>query len=147
MKKDKGNVSNEIKIFLADNDEKDDLFFKETLHQLPLTTQLRSVYDDDELMLLLKSFWSGKQADTNPFPNIIFLDLNMLPKSELKGLAEIKAINTLKNNPIAIISSALDTETVAMLYDSKANYNIQKPGNFLILKKSKFSDDWPNMHS
>ncbi|MGJ8550727.1 response regulator [Winogradskyella wichelsiae] len=144
MEKDKFNVLNEIRMFLADNDEDVCLFFKETLRELPLTAQLMSVYDGSEYALLLKSFWSGKQADTNQFQNIIFLDLNMLPKSELKGLAKIKAINTLKNNPIAIISSALDMETVAMLYDSKANY-IQKLGNFLILKKSKFSSDWANM--
>jgi CheY-like chemotaxis protein len=47
-------ISENINILLADDDNDDCQFFKEALEELPLTTQLTTVHDGDQLMHLLK---------------------------------------------------------------------------------------------
>ncbi|MBP0903158.1 response regulator [Mariniflexile gromovii] len=134
MKKNQLNFPNEISIYLADNDEEDCLFFKEALEELPLSSQLMSVNDGDELMQLLKDHLSSQQEKKSKFPNVLFLDLNMPRKSGSECLSEIKSNNELKDIPIVIISSTLDRNAIDLLYDSGANYFIRKPSDFFELK-------------
>lgn len=115
-------------LLLADDDIDDCLFFQEALDDLSLTTNLTTVNDGVQLMDFLNT-------QINKLPYALFLDLNMPRKSGFECLAEIKQNKILKELPVVIISTSMDTEVVDTLYQKGANYYIRKPGDFNVLKK------------
>lgn len=116
------------KLLLADDDMDDCLFFQEALEDLCLSTKLTTVNDGVQLMdfLLLAE---------NNLPDALFLDLNMPRKSGFECLSEIKQNKALKELPVVIISTSMDTEVVNQLYEIGAHFYIRKPGDFNVLKK------------
>lgn len=115
-------------LLLADDDSDDCIFFKDALDDLPISTKLITVNDGVELMHLLS-------GNTQPHPDIIFLDLNMPRKTGFECLVEIKENEKLKYLPIIILSTSLDMKVVNSLYEMGAHYYIRKPGEFAQLKK------------
>lgn len=116
-------------LLLADDDEDDCLFFKEALDELSLPVTLATVNDGVELMGHL----DVNTADN--LPDILFLDLNMPRKNGYECLAEIKEIEELKELPVIIFSTSLDSEIVNLMYEKGAVFYIRKPGDFSKLKK------------
>lgn len=114
-------------LLLADDDDDDCLFFKEALDEIPFSTNLLTVHDGVQLMDYLKSNISN-------LPEVLFLDLNMPRKNGIECLDEIKEDEKLKNLPIIIFSTSLDSEIVNKLYQKGASYYIRKPGDFSKLK-------------
>ena len=115
-------------LLLADDDTDDRMFFEEALEELPISTSLKMVNDGERLMELLT-------AKPEPFPDILFLDLNMPRKTGIECLTEIKRNENLKTLPVIIYSTSLDPEIVNMLYEQGAHLYIRKPGEFTKLKK------------
>ncbi|SFC96343.1 response regulator [Flavobacterium phragmitis] len=116
-------------LLLADDDDDDCLFFKEALDETSINAALSIVHDGVQLMDYLKT------NSSNNFPDVLFLDLNMPRKNGIECLAEIKADEKLKNLPVIIFSTSLDSEIVNNLYKNGASYYIRKPGDFSKLKK------------
>src|SRR5215813_2309536 len=114
-------------LLLADDDEDDCLFFKEALDEIAVSTTLSIANDGVQLMNFLKSNISN-------LPDVLFLDLNMPLKNGLECLAEIKDNEDLKNLPVIIFSTSLDSEIVNNLYQKGASFYIRKPGDFSKLK-------------
>ena len=114
-------------LLLADDDEDDCLFFKEALDEIAINTTLTMVHDGVQLMNYLKTNIAN-------LPDLLFLDLNMPLKNGLECLAEIKDNESLKNLPIIIFSTSLDSEIVNKLYQEGASFYIRKPGEFSKLK-------------
>lgn len=114
-------------LLLADDDEDDCLFFKEALDEIAVSSTLSAVHDGVQLMDYLKS-------NILNLPEVLFLDLNMPRKNGLECLNEIKNDEILKNLPIIIFSTSLDSEIVNNLYQKGASYYIRKPGEFSKLK-------------
>lgn len=115
-------------LLLADDDMDDCLFFQEAMEEISTTMQLTTVNDGVQLMNFLSS-------NKNQLPDIIFLDLNMPRKSGMECLTEIKLDNCLKQLPIVIISTSMDTDVINKLYLDGAHYYIRKPGDFALLKQ------------
>lgn len=115
-------------LLLADDDDDDCIFFKEALDELSLSVVLSTVHDGVELMGYL-------EAAADNLPDILFLDLNMPRKNGYECLTEIKGIESLKQLPVIIFSTSLDSKNVDLLYDMGATYYIRKPGDFSKLKK------------
>ena len=120
--------SKHLNLLLTDDDTDDCLFFKEALEGLPLSTQLTTVHDGEQLMQLLKN-------ETYELPHVLFLDLNMPRKNGFECLSEIKLNKKLKQLPVIIFSTTLDQEVVNLLYKNRAQYYIRKPADLLQLKK------------
>ena len=95
----------QFNILLADDDTDDCIFFKEALDELPLSTQLTTVYDGEQLMHLLTQ-------NTGKLPNVVFLDINMPRKKGCQCLYEIKRDDKLKQLPVVVFSTSFDKETV-----------------------------------
>ncbi len=114
-------------LLLADDDEDDCLFFKEALDEIAVDTTLSTVHDGVHLMDYLKTTISN-------LPDVLFLDLNMPRKNGLECLDEIKNDEKLKNLPVIIFSTSLDSEIVDKLYQNGASFYIRKPGEFSKLK-------------
>ncbi len=87
-----------LNILLADDDLDDCLFFKEALEELPLSTNLTTVHNGDQLMerLALKK---------TRLPHVLFLDLNMPGKNGFACLKEIRLDDKLQKLPVFIFSS------------------------------------------
>ncbi|PBJ14401.1 response regulator [Flavobacterium sp. ACN6] len=115
-------------LLLADDDEDDCDFFKEALDEIPIETDLAMVHDGVQLMDYLKKI-------KFKLPDVLFLDLNMPRKNGLECLAEIKNDEKLKELPIIIFSTSLDSEIVNNLYKKGASFYIRKPGDFSKLKR------------
>ena len=117
-----------IRLLLADDDKDDCLFFQDALKELPLSTQLLTVHDGEQLIQLL-------EAETEQLPHVLFLDLNMPRKNGLECLSEIKLNNKLKRLFVIIFSTSLEQGTVNLLYKNGAQLYIRKPAEFARLKK------------
>jgi response regulator RpfG family c-di-GMP phosphodiesterase len=125
------------KIFYTDDDVDDrDLFVDAALHvsdSLEVITQ----GNGDELICLLNN--------PPPFPNLIFLDLNMPIKNGYEVLKEIKQSERTKSLPVIVFSTSDDQDTVDLTRKLGANLYITKPSSFSLLKKVikySLSIDW-----
>ncbi len=118
----------QMNILLADDDTDDCIFFKEALDELLLSTHLTVVHDGEQLMQQLLN-------ETNEFPDVLFLDLNMPRKNGFECLSEIKLSKKLNQLPVIIFSTSFEQEVVNQLYQNGAEYFIRKPSEFSQFKK------------
>lgn len=117
-----------IKILLADDDKDDIDLFRDALNEISLSTDLALVSNGD---ILMKYLCDPKK----PFPDILFLDLNMPKKNGFKCLSEIKADQQLYGLPVIIFSTSNEPQLINELYQTGARYYIRKPNSFGQLKK------------
>ncbi len=112
-----------LNILLADDDTDDCNFFKEALQALPITTQLNTVRNGDELMSYLNE-------NIERLPHVLFLDINMPRKNGLECLAEIKKNEQLKDLPVVMYSTSGAYDKINILFKTGADVYIRKPSNF-----------------
>jgi CheY-like chemotaxis protein len=112
-----------LNILLADDDIDDCQFFKEALEALPITTELVTVHDGDELLNYLTE-------NTTHLPHVLFLDINMPRKNGFECLTEIKQNEKLKDLPVVMFSTSKEPEKINILFKKGADVYIHKPGNF-----------------
>ncbi len=117
-----------LHLVLADDDTDDRSLFKEALNEIPLSINITTVHDGEQLMTLLN-------RDHEPLPQVIFLDLNMPCKNGFECLTEIKLDERLKSIPVIIFSTSFQKEVVKLLYMKGAQYYICKPDEYHQLKK------------
>ena len=121
-------ISENLNLFLADDDKDDCLFFRDALEELPVTTELTTVHNGEQLMQLLKE-------KIGELPQVLFLDLNMPRKNGFECLSEIKLDEKLKQLPVIIFSTSFEQDVVNLLYKKGGQYYIRKPAEFSQLKK------------
>ncbi|GAB2515773.1 response regulator [Spirosoma aerophilum] len=119
---------NHLELLLADDDEDDCLFFKEALRELPVSMNLTTVNNGEELMALLKK-------DSPKLPYVLFLDLNMPRKSGFECLTEIKHDENLKRLPVVILSTSFEQIMADQLYEKGASSCFRKPADFSQLSR------------
>ncbi len=117
-----------LTLFLADDDIDDCLFFRDALEELPVSTELTTVHNGEQLMQLLKE-------KVGELPQVLFLDLNMPRKNGFECLSEIKHDEKLKELPVIIFSTSFEQDVVNLLYKKGGQYYIRKPAEFSQLKK------------
>ncbi len=113
----------QMNILLADDDIDDRNFFKDALKALPLSTNLSTVNDGDELMNYLL-------ANTEQLPHVLFLDINMPAKNGFECLEEIKQNKKLKDIPVVMFSTSSEQDKIKILFKTGADLYIHKPSNF-----------------
>lgn len=114
-------------IFLADDDADDCFLFEEALREICTRSTLNTANDGIELMELLKN---------QPYPDLIFLDLNMPRKNGFECLSEIRGKEEFDHIPIVIFSTTAQPETVTQVYEHGANYFVCKPNTYQLLKET-----------
>jgi len=115
------------RIFLADDDEDDQLLFNDVLKELSSSIELTVARDGEHLMKLLNNL--------TDLPDILFLDLNMPLKNGFECLEEIKANKKFENLPIIIFSTSSQPSAVELVYQHGAHLYVRKPNDFTNLKK------------
>ena len=68
-------------------------------------------------------------ARSEPFPDIILLDLNLPKKDGREVLAEIKGDSSLRHIPVIILTTSKDQDDIWRSYELQANCFITKPAD------------------
>lgn len=118
-----------VRLLLADDDKDDCFLFREAVEELSLSTQLSIVYDGQQLMDML-------YQENLPLPDLLFLDLNMPRKNGFECLAEIKQHKRLRHIPVVIYSTSSQIDIINLLYKNGAQYYLQKPNEFALLRSA-----------
>lgn len=121
-------IHRKLNIILAEDDFDDRLLFEEAISELPVSVELTTFTNGDELMAWLTD-------DTNNLPDALFLDLNMPRKNGFAALGEIKRDSNLLDLPVIIFSTATNKDMIKQVFKDAAHYYIRKPANFWALKK------------
>ncbi len=127
-KKDYTPISQKLNIILAEDDLDDRLLFEEAIEELPVSVQLDTFNNGDELME-----WLIKK--NNKLPDVLFLDLNMHRKNGFATLADIKRNKKLQDIPVIIFSTSTNNEMIKQVFKNAAHYYIRKPVHFWELKQ------------
>ncbi|MCC5906349.1 MAG: response regulator [Balneolaceae bacterium] len=127
-KKDYTPISQKLNIILAEDDLDDRLLFEEAIEELPVSVQLDTFNNGDELME-----WLIKK--NNKLPDVLFLDLNMPRKNGFATLADIKRNKKLQDIPVIIFSTSTNNEMIKQVFKNAAHYYIRKPVHFWELKQ------------
>jgi len=116
-----------LNIFLAEDDKEDCDLFKEALAELPVSAQLTTFHNGEQLMK-----WLTKEQ--NKLPDVLFLDLNMPQKNGFASLVAIKRNKKLDKLPVIILSGAPEEYKVKQVFKDAAHYYVRKPAEFSELK-------------
>jgi CheY-like chemotaxis protein len=123
-----------LHILLADDDVDDRFFFDKALKEIPIDTDLVTVYNGEQLMKYL-----GENTDN--LPDLLFLDLSMPRKTGFECLSEIKENMKLKDLPVIMFTTSFtrgidfEENLKNTLYRMGAMDYIRKPGDFKELKQ------------
>jgi CheY-like chemotaxis protein len=117
-----------LKVFLADDDPDDRLFFADALSELTIKSDVTFFQNGVELMDYLLD-------PETPLPNLLFLDLNMPLKGGIDCLKEIRRTEELRNLSVAIYSTSGSQQDVENTFILGANIYIRKPNDYENLKK------------
>ncbi len=115
-------------MLLAEDDNADCLLFEEVLAELPVSVNLFTVTNGEQLLE-----WLNKKG--HKLPDVLFLDLNMPKKNGFAALGEIKRSATLQNLPVIVFTTANDEEWIRQVFKDAAHYYIRKPNKFGDLKE------------
>jgi len=126
------------KILMADDDKDDQELFKEAVSKTNIPAEVTTVDNGKELMKNLKD-------ESQPNPDIIFLDINMPLKNGRECLEEIKNDENLKDIPTVIYTTSTDDKDIKDTFKTGANLYLAKPNSFnalVLLLKKIFTLKW-----
>jgi CheY-like chemotaxis protein len=107
-------------LFIIDDDEDDQLFLHEAIHDLNLSIDFFYANNGETALQLLK----GEEI---PVPDYIFLDLNMPKLNGKECLIEIKKLPKYANVPIIIYTTSSSQKDKQEIMDLGAQYFLTKP--------------------
>jgi CheY-like chemotaxis protein len=116
-------------ILLVDDDPEDRELAREALQGSRLANEMRFAVDGQDLLDYLRHEGRWSEEDS-PRPGIILLDLNMPRKDGREALQEIKADESLRRIPIAVLTTSKDEADVLATYDLGVSSFITKPVTF-----------------
>lgn len=119
-----------ILILMADDDKDDCLLAKDALEESRLTNPMRFVHDGVELLDYLHQRDAYANAEANPRPGLILLDLNMPRMDGRTALSHIKMDPELRLIPVVVLTTSKQEQDVLKTYDLGANSFITKPVEF-----------------
>ncbi len=109
-----------IRIFHADDDEDDTMFFKEAIAKIVQNANIICASNGEELLQNLKD-------KVPPPPTFLFLDLNMPVKTGHDCLKEIKDNPFYKDIKVVILTTTQSQAEIDKTYQNGADYYICKP--------------------
>lgn len=132
---DELNDKEPLKIILAEDDKDDQELFIDALGEADVPAEVTTVENGQELLDTLKD-------ESQPNPDMIFIDINMPVKAGIKVLEEIKKDDELKDIPAVMLSTWDHPSYIEETLNKGADLYVQKPNSFagfvLILKKVFF---------
>lgn len=117
-------------ILLAEDDADDRMLVTRVLEKELLVSDVRSVWNGEELMDYLTRRGKYQAVDDSPRPALILLDLNMPRKDGREALQEIKSNPDLKTIPVVVLTTSNSEIDVEQSYRAGVNAYITKPARF-----------------
>lgn len=129
------NEKEPLKIILAEDDKDDQELFLDALGEAEVPSEVTTVENGKELLDTLRD-------ESQPNPDMIFIDINMPVKAGMQVLEEIKKDDELRDIPAVMLSTWDHPSYIEDAFDKGADLYVQKPNSFngfvLILKKVFF---------
>lgn len=129
------NEKEPVKIILAEDDKDDQELFIDALGEADVAAEITTVENGKELLDTIRD-------ESQPNPDMIFIDINMPVKAGMQTLEEIKSDNELRDIPAVMLSTWDHPSYIEETLKKGADLYIQKPNSFagfvLILKKVFF---------
>jgi CheY-like chemotaxis protein len=123
-----------LRIIVADDDEEDILFVRESLHDNHLAAEITEAGNGELLMSILRK--ANRSNNSPGRPHLILMDINMPRKNGLEVLKEIKEDADLKSIPVVILSTSQSPADIQLAKDLGASCYITKP---------QTATEWHNM--
>lgn len=117
-------------ILLAEDDADDRMLVTRVLEKELLVSDVRTVWNGEELMDYLLCKGKYKDPEDSPRPALILLDLNMPRKDGREALQEIKSNPDLKTIPVVVLTTSNSEMDVEQSYRAGVNAYITKPARF-----------------
>jgi CheY-like chemotaxis protein len=115
------------KIFLIDDDEDDQLLFKDAIEIINPSLQCDTATNGKIALDKLKV--------TTALPDIIFLDINMPVMNAFEFLIQIKKENSLSKIPVGIFTTSNILRDKELAKKFGAQFFLTKPNDFHLLRK------------
>lgn len=126
------NEKEPLKIILAEDDAEDQELFIDALDAADVPSEVTTVENGQELLDNLRD-------QSEPNPDIIFIDVNMPVKGGKQALEEIKSDKELRDIPAVMLSTWSHPADIEDSFEKGADLYVQKPNSFagfvLLLKK------------
>ncbi|MEX0746590.1 MAG: response regulator [Rhodothermales bacterium] len=117
-------------ILLAEDDADDRMLVTRVLEKELLVSDVRTVWNGEELMDYLHQRGKFEKPEDSPRPALILLDLNMPRKDGREALQEIKVSPDLRLIPVVVLTTSNSDVDVEQSYMNGANAYITKPARF-----------------
>ncbi|WP_415325790.1 response regulator [Chryseobacterium sp. MMS23-Vi53] len=117
-----------LNVILVDNDEGNQIFFKNIFKDLKIGIKVQVFCNGENLMEYLKS-------EEAIVPEILFIDFDIPKKNSLECLHEIKANAKFDQMITTIYSDRLSEAEIEDVFVKGANIFMKKPDNYTELKK------------
>lgn len=124
------------KLIIADDDHDDQILLKEALEDFEYPPLTQMVSDGCQLIAALQS---------DVFPDLVLLDLNMPNKNGIECLLEIRSNAVFAKLPVVVLSTSKDPHDIEACFNSGASLFFSKPYTFKELKTlvhTILSIDW-----
>jgi CheY-like chemotaxis protein len=117
-------MKNAKRILIVDDDEDDQLYFRDAINQVNPGIQCEMANNGKEALV---------QIEIPPPPDLIFLDLNMPVMNGYECLATLKKTNRYKHIPVVIFTTSKNSMDIERSQNLGASLFLTKPSNFTIL--------------
>jgi CheY-like chemotaxis protein len=107
-------------VVFAEDDEDDQLYFREVFREIDPAIQVVFVRDGNQLLQLLKNF----------LPDLLFLDLEMPHKNGLECLVELRKDIAYDHLPVVIFSSTMRPANIQTAYEMGAHLFLHKSSTY-----------------
>jgi CheY-like chemotaxis protein len=107
-------------VVFAEDDEDDQLYFREVFREIDPHIQIVFVRDGNQLLQLLRNF----------LPDLLFLDLEMPYKNGLECLVELRKDIAYNNLPVVIFSSTMRPANIQTAYEMGAHLFLHKSSTY-----------------
>jgi CheY-like chemotaxis protein len=117
-------------ILLAEDDADDRMLVKRVLENELGVTDVRTVWNGEDLMEYLRRKGAYASPEEAPRPALILLDLNMPRKDGREALTEIKSDPELRSIPVIVLTTSNSENDVEQSYLAGVNAYVTKPARF-----------------
>lgn len=117
-------------ILLAEDDADDRMLVKRVLENELGVTDVRTVWNGEDLMEYLRRKGDYSAPEDAPRPALILLDLNMPRKDGREALTEIKSDPRLRSIPVIVLTTSNSESDVEQSYLAGVNAYVTKPARF-----------------
>jgi len=115
-------------IFLVEDDEDDQQFFKEAIKDIDETICLGLAVNGVDAL--------AKLGSMSILPDLIFMDINMPLMNGLDCLKKLKSLVKFQNIPVVILTTSSIVLNRQLPFTLEANSYLKKPSDSLMLKKN-----------